>query len=55
VKAAIEGTKDFAGITGAITFSADTHVPQKGVTMIKVEGGKFTLAAEVVPDEVPAP
>ena len=55
VKAAIEGTKDFAGITGAITFSASTHVPQKGVTMIKVDGGKFTLAAEVVPVKVPAP
>ena len=55
VKAAIESTKDFKGITGSITFSADTHVPQKGVTMIKVEGGKFTLAAEVVPDKVPEP
>jgi branched-chain amino acid transport system substrate-binding protein len=55
VKSAIEATKDFAGITGKITFSADTHVPQKGVTMIKVEGGKFTLGAEVVPEKVPAP
>ena len=55
VKAAIEGTTDFAGITGSITFSADSHVPQKGVTMIKVDGGKFTLAAEVVPDKVPEP
>ena len=34
---------------------ADTHVPQKGVTMIAVEGGKFTLGAEVVPEKVPAP
>ena len=55
VKAAIEATKDFKGITGSITFSADTHVPQKGVTMIAVKGGKFTLGAEVVPDKVPAP
>jgi branched-chain amino acid transport system substrate-binding protein len=55
VKAAIEGTKDFKGITGAITFSADSHVPQKGVTVISVKGGKFTLGAEVVPEKVPAP
>jgi branched-chain amino acid transport system substrate-binding protein len=55
VKAAIEATKDFKGITGAITFSADSHVPQKGVTMIAVKGGKFTLGAEVVPVKVPAP
>jgi branched-chain amino acid transport system substrate-binding protein len=55
VKAAIEATKDFPGITGKITFSADSHVPQKGVTVISVKGGKFTLGAEVVPVKVPAP
>jgi branched-chain amino acid transport system substrate-binding protein len=55
VKAAIEGTKDFKGITGAITFSAASHVPQKGVTVIAVKGGKFTLGAELVPEKVPAP
>ena len=55
VKTAIEATKDFKGITGSITFSADSHVPQKGVTVISVKGGKFTLGAEVVPEKVPAP
>ncbi|MGH2407019.1 MAG: ABC transporter substrate-binding protein [Candidatus Limnocylindrales bacterium] len=55
VKSALEATKGFAGITGSITFSADQHVPQKGVTIIDVEGGKFTLGAEVVPQKVPAP
>jgi branched-chain amino acid transport system substrate-binding protein len=55
VKTAIEGTKDFQGITGAITFSPDSHVPQKGVTVIAVKGGAFTLGAEVVPEKVPAP
>jgi branched-chain amino acid transport system substrate-binding protein len=55
VKTALEATKDFKGITGAITFSAGSHVPQKGVTVIAVKGGKFTLGAEVVPEKVPAP
>jgi branched-chain amino acid transport system substrate-binding protein len=55
VKSALEATKDFKGITGSVTFSADAHVPQKGVTMIAVKGGKFTLGAEVVPQKVPAP
>jgi branched-chain amino acid transport system substrate-binding protein len=55
VKSAIESTKDFPGITGAITFSADSHVPQKGVTVIAVKDGKFTLGGEVVPEKVPAP
>lgn len=55
VKSAIEATKDFPGITGAITFSADSHVPQKGVTIIAIKNGAFTLGAEVVPEKVPAP
>ena len=55
VKAAIEGTSNYPGITGSITFSAGSHVPQKGVTVIAVKGGKFTLGAEVVPEKVPAP
>lgn len=55
VKAAIESTKDFPGITGSITFAAGEHVPQKGVTVIAVENGQFTLGAEVVPVKVPAP
>ncbi|MFL5777474.1 MAG: ABC transporter substrate-binding protein [Chloroflexota bacterium] len=55
VKSALEATKDFAGITGKITFSADAHVPQKGVTVIDIEGGKLTNAGEVVPEKVPDP
>jgi branched-chain amino acid transport system substrate-binding protein len=52
---AIGATTDFPGITGAITFADGAHVPQKGVTIIEVKDGKFTLAAEVVPEKVPAP
>jgi len=55
VKTALESTKDFKGITGAITFAPGSHVPQKGVTVIDIEGGKLTLAGEVVPQKVPAP
>ncbi|HEY0444581.1 MAG TPA: ABC transporter substrate-binding protein, partial [Candidatus Limnocylindrales bacterium] len=36
VKKALEETKGFQGITGSVTFSADSHVPQKGVTVIAV-------------------
>jgi len=55
VKAAIEATKDFPGITGKITFAPGSHVPQKGVTVIDVENGALTLGGEVVPEKVPAP
>ena len=55
IKKALEETKGFAGITGSITLSADSHVPQKGVTLISIKDDKFTLGAEVVPEKVPAP
>ncbi len=55
VKTALESTKDFAGITGKITFAPGSHVPQKGVTVIDIEGGKLTLGGEFVPEKVPAP
>ncbi len=55
IKTALESTKDFKGITGSITFSPGLHVPQKGVTVIDIEGGKLTLGGSVVPVKVPAP
>src|SRR5712692_3838760 len=55
IKTALEATKAFPGITGAITFSPTSHVPQKGVTIIALKDGKYTLGAEVVPEKVPNP
>jgi len=55
LKQALEETKGFSGITGSITFAANSHVPQKGVTLISIKDDKFTLGAEVVPEKVPAP
>jgi branched-chain amino acid transport system substrate-binding protein len=55
LKAAIEATKNFPGITGSITFSPTTHVPQKGVTIIAIKDGQYTLGAQVVPEKVPNP
>lgn len=53
VQAALLETTDFPGITGSITFADGQHIPQKGVTLIKIADGKFTLEAEVVPEAVP--
>ena len=55
IRQALQGTKDLAGVTGAITYQPGSRIPQKGVTVILVKGGKFTLAQEVVPQKVPAP
>jgi branched-chain amino acid transport system substrate-binding protein len=52
---ALSKTKDFPGVTGSITYPAGNRIPQKGVTVILVKDGKFTLAKEVVPQKVPAP
>lgn len=51
---AIKATKDFPGITGSITFGA-SNVPQKGVTIISLKDGKYTLGAQLVPQKVAAP
>ena len=55
IREALNATKDLAGVTGAITFQPGSRIPQKGVTIILVKDGKFTLAAEVVPQKVPTP
>ncbi|HUI69493.1 MAG TPA: ABC transporter substrate-binding protein [Spirochaetia bacterium] len=55
IRAALQSTKDLPGVTGAITYQPGSRIPQKGVTVILVKGGKFTLAQEVVPQKVPAP
>jgi branched-chain amino acid transport system substrate-binding protein len=52
---ALSKTKDLASVTGAITYQPGSRIPQKGVTVILVKDGKFTLAKEVVPQKVPAP
>ena len=55
IREALAQTKDLPGITGAITYQPGSQIPQKGVTVILVKDGVFTLAAEVVPQKVPAP
>ncbi len=55
IRTALGQTKDFPGITGKINLDAATRIPQKGVTIIALKDTKYTLAAEVVPQQVPAP
>lgn len=52
---ALEHTQHFEGITGSITFSPQSHVPLKTVTVIEVKDGKFVLAAQQEPSRVPPP
>lgn len=55
IQRAISDTKDFVGITGTISYPNGAHVPRKDVTIIAVRDGKLTLAAEIMPEKVPAP
>jgi branched-chain amino acid transport system substrate-binding protein len=55
IRDALAATKDFPGITGKLTYPPGIRVPQKGVSMILVTNQKLTLAAEVVPEKIPAP
>ena len=55
IRDALQNTKNLPGVTGAITYQPGSRIPQKGVAIILVKDGKFTLAAELVPEKVPAP
>ena len=55
IVAQLEATQGFPGVTGSISFSPGEHVPSKGVTIIAIKDGAFTLGAEVVPSYIPAP
>jgi branched-chain amino acid transport system substrate-binding protein len=55
LKDALAGTANLAGVTGSITYQPGSRIPQKGVTIVLVKDGKFTLAQEVVPEKVPNP
>ena len=48
VRDALAATKDYAGVTGTITMDADRN-PIKAIVILKVVGGKFTLAAKMEP------
>lgn len=55
IRQAIQGTLDFPGITGTISYPNGTHVPQKSITIIAIKDGRYTLGAEIIPENVPAP
>jgi len=55
IRTALQATKDLPGVTGSISYNEGSRIPQKGVAVILVKDGKFTLAQELVPQKVPAP
>ncbi|MDQ7850389.1 MAG: ABC transporter substrate-binding protein, partial [Armatimonadota bacterium] len=49
IKAALEATRGFRGVTGTISFEGGRHVPKKSVTVIRVVKGVFQFAGETTP------
>jgi len=49
IREALEATDGLDVVTGSISYSPDSHVPRKSVTIIGVEGGEFVFQSEVTP------
>ncbi len=49
IRDTLAATKGFEGVTGTIGYSGGSRVPKKGVTIIRVAGGRLQFAAEVTP------
>lgn len=49
LREALAATKGFEAVTGTIGYSGGSRVPKKGVTIIKVAGGKLQFAGEITP------
>jgi branched-chain amino acid transport system substrate-binding protein len=52
IRDALASTRDFPGVTGAITMDADRN-PIKPAVVLKVEGGRFRFAATIAPGDGP--
>ena len=49
IRDALAETKDFAAVTGTITYEGDSRKPTKSVTIIKVQDGTSSFVSEVTP------
>lgn len=49
IRDALAATKDFKAVTGTITYPEGSRKPNKSVTIINVQDGKYSFKAEVTP------
>jgi branched-chain amino acid transport system substrate-binding protein len=50
IKDALAATQDFQAVTGTITYPAGQRKPVKSVTIIQVQNGQYSFAAELTPE-----
>jgi len=55
ILSALHNTRNLQLVTGNISFENGSRIPQKSVTIVRVEKSRFTLATVVIPSEVPPP
>ena len=55
VRKALAATTHFAGVTGTISYRRGSRIPAKSVSIISVNQGRQSLAASVLPEQIPAP
>ncbi len=55
VRKALASTKDFAGVTGRISFAGGGRIPVKTVTIMAVDDGQTKFEASTLPKQVPPP
>jgi branched-chain amino acid transport system substrate-binding protein len=46
----LAATQDFQAVTGTITYPAGQRKPVKSVTIIQVQNGQYSFAAELTPE-----
>ncbi|HMQ52803.1 MAG TPA: ABC transporter substrate-binding protein [Anaerolineae bacterium] len=50
IRDALAGTQDFQAVTGTITYPEGQRKPAKSVTIIQVQNGAYSFAAEITPE-----
>jgi branched-chain amino acid transport system substrate-binding protein len=55
IRAALAATENLAGITGTVSYRPGSRIPEKGVAIIGIKGGRLSLAAELTPGWTPTP
>jgi branched-chain amino acid transport system substrate-binding protein len=51
----LSGILDFSGVTGEIGYPGGSRIPLKSVSIVKIDGGLLSLAAQFKPAAVPEP
>ena len=55
VRKSLMTIRNFEGVTGTISYSPNSRIPKKSVSILKIESGNRSLVKQILPARVPAP